>query len=90
MSSMTPADQVKEAIISLQDKLLSAHPEMPVLLRKIHQKLKEDPEIVTLLDEEEIGIIVNGLSRQTQTTISTSLATGKKGKSIKSLGLADL
>lgn len=87
---MTPQEQVQEAIQDLSTKLISAHPEMPILLRKIHQQLKADPDIVTLLTEEEIGIIVNGLSKQTQTAISTSISSGKKGKSIKSIGLADL
>lgn len=82
--------EVAEAIQDLSDKLLSQHPEMPHLLRKIHQTLKANPEVVTLLSEEQIGVIVNGLSKQTQTTIATSLAVGKKGKSIKSLGIADL
>ena len=82
--------EVAEAIQDLSDKLLSQHPEMPHLLRKIHQTLKANPEVVTLLSEEQIGVIVNGLSRQTQTTIATSLATGKKGKSIKSIGISDL
>lgn len=81
---------VKEQIASLQSALLSAHPSMPVLLREIHKVLKADPEVVTLLNEEEVGVIVNGLSKQTQTTIATSLATKKTGKSIKSIGLADL
>jgi len=81
---------VKEQIASLQSALLSAHPTMPVLLREIHKVLKADPEVVTLLNEEEIGVIVNGLSKQTQTTIATSISSAKKGKSIKSIGIADL
>lgn len=90
MNNPDTAYQVKEAIASLQNALLSAHPEMPMLLRKIHTTLRNDPEVVTLLTEEEIGVIVNGLSEQTKTTIATSISTGKKGKSIKSLGIADL
>lgn len=84
------AYQVKEAIQDLKTKLLSAHPEMPVLLRKIHTTLRSDPEVVTLLDEEDIEVIVNGLSAQTKTTIATSIASSKKGKSLKSIGVADL
>jgi len=82
--------QVQESIAALQQALLSAHPEMPVLLRKIHQTLRNDPEVVTLLTEDEIGVIVNGLSKQTQTTIATSLATKRTGKTLKSIGIADL
>lgn len=87
---MDTATQVKEAILDLQSKLLSAHPEMPVLLRKIHQTLRSDPEVVTLLDEADIEVIVNGLSKQTQTVIATSLATKRTGKTLKSIGVADL
>lgn len=82
--------ELQESIADLQSKLLSAHPEMPVLLRKIHQNLKANPDCVTLLSEEQIGVIVNGLSKQTQTTIATSVSTGKKGKSLKSIGVDDL
>lgn len=87
---MDIATQLNESIADLQDKLLSAHPEMPVLLRKIHQQLKKDPECVTLLSDEQIGVIVNGLSKQTATIIATSLAKGGKGKAIKNLGVDDL
>ena len=88
-SSNPNAYVVKEAIADLETKLLSQHPEMPILLRKIHQQLKADPEVVTLLTEDEIGVIVNGLSKQTNTVIATSIAKGKS-KSIKSIGLSDL
>lgn len=81
---------VKEQIALLQERLLTHHPEMPILLRKIHTVLKQDPEVVTLLEDEEIGIIVSGLSVQTQTTIATSVATKKTGKSLKSIGVSDL
>lgn len=81
---------VKEQIETLRNRILEAHPTLPILLREIHKTLKADPEVVTLLTEEEIGVVVNGLSKQTQTTIATSLASGKKGKSIKSIGIADL
>lgn len=84
------AYQVKEAIASLQQALLGAHPTMPILLREIHQTLKKDPEVVTLLTEDEIGVIINGLSAQTKTTIATSLATKRTGKAIKSIGVSDL
>lgn len=88
---MTPIEQLKERVLTLQDALLKAHPSMPVLLRDIHNNLKQDEEIVTLLSEEEIGIIVNGLMKQTQTVIlaeATKKASG--GKSLKKVTVADL
>ena len=81
---------VKEQIANLQQRLLSAHPEMPLLLRKIHTTLRSDPEIVTLLEDEEIGVIIEGLKQQTNTVIATSVATKKSGKSLKSIGVSDL
>lgn len=57
--------EVQQNILSLQEALLSAHPEMPTLLRKIHTKLKADPAVVTLLSEEEIATVISGLKVQT-------------------------
>lgn len=66
--------EFKEKVARLQEALLSSHPSMPVLLRDIHTHLRKDPEIVTLLTEDEIGCIVNGLKKQTQTEIVTAPA----------------
>ena len=81
--------EISEAIQSLQTALLAMNPEMPFILRKIHAQLKADPELATLLDEDEIGIIVNGLSTHTKSVIATTVAKSKT-KSIKSIGVADL
>lgn len=62
--------EVQQTIQELQTALLSAHPEMPTLLRKIHTKLKQDPAVVTLLSEEEIAQIVTGLKHVTNTEIT--------------------
>ncbi len=66
------AYELVEKVTALQNALLTAHPTMPVLLRAIHTQLRSDPEIVTLLSEDEIGTIVNGLKRQTQVELVTS------------------
>ena len=39
------------------------------ILSTIHKKLKADPDVVTLLDDEEIGRIVAGLEKHTNVTI---------------------
>ncbi len=82
--------QIQMQIAELESALLSAHPSLPTLLQQIHRAIKQDPEQVTLLTEDEIGVIVNGLKHQTQTAIATSISSGKKGKSIKSIGVDDL
>jgi hypothetical protein len=87
---MTPIEQLQEKVGKLQEALLSAHPSMPVLLRDIHNHLKQDEECVTLLSEEEIGVIVNGLMKQTQTVIIQATLKKGPGKSLKKVTLADL
>lgn len=53
----------------LEDALNSEVPGMVNILSTIHKKLKADPECVTLLDDEEIGLIVAGLEKHTNVTI---------------------
>ena len=72
--------EIQQTISELESALLNAHPEMPTLLRKIHTKLKSDPAIVTLLSEEEIAHVINGLKVQT----NVSLISAKKPAAEKS------
>lgn len=39
------------------------------ILSQIHKKLRADPDVVTLLADEEIGVIVAGLEKHTNVTI---------------------
>ena len=77
-------------ISELHDAILTAHPQMPTLLRDIHQNLKLDPELTTLLTPEEVSIIVRGLSVQTQTTITTSILSKSKGKAASKMSVDDI
>jgi len=81
--------ELREKVGQLQTALLTAHPMMPTLLRTIHMQLKADPEIVTLLSDDEIHIIVEGLKKQTNTELAMSMLSGK-GKSLKKLTVDDL
>ena len=86
---MTPVEQIQEQALKLEQALLAANPQMPLLLRQIHTQLKTDPENVTLLDEDSIARIVKGLTKQTQTEIAT-IAMASKKTSLKNLTLNDL
>lgn len=86
---MNLSEQIKENVAALESALASQHPTMPSLLQSIWKQLKANPDCVTLLTEEEIGVIVNGLKKQTATEIAT-VALKSKTKSLKSLGIADL
>lgn len=88
MALLTP-EVIAMKIAELRESILSAHPRMPTLLREIHTVLKSDPDNVTLLSEEDIGIIVSGLKRQTATEISIAAIKGKK-PSLKNTTLADI
>lgn len=66
------SNELKMKIAELQSMILDAHPRMPLLLKDIHSILKNDPDNVTLLSEEDIGIIVAGLKKQTATEITTA------------------
>lgn len=80
-------DDIREKIADLQGKLLAAHPLIPTILRTIHTQLKADPEVVTLLEDEEIKVIVNGLQHVTKVKL-VEVAKPKK-KSLKTLDLDD-
>ena len=89
MTDTDQAYQIKEKLAQLEESLLKKLPEMPTLLRDIHRQLKKDPEIVTLLTEEECGILVSGLKKQTSTSIATS-ALKTKTKAQSKMTVADL
>ena len=87
---MTPHEIIQLKISELQLAVQATLPNMPTLLRDIHSNLKQDPELVTLLTPNEVSIIVSGLSKQTQTTITTSILSGSKGKSLKKISVDDI
>lgn len=88
--SFTPHEIISHKIAELQVSVQSSLPNMPTLLRDIHNNLRNDPEIVTLLTPPEVAIIVSGLSKQTQTTITTQVLSGSKGKSLKKISVDDI
>jgi hypothetical protein len=83
--------ELREKVLQLSEAILDKHPKMPVLLREIHTTLRQYPEQVTLLDEEQIGIIVAGLQVQTNTAFAAAATKPAAAKSvtakIKSLGV---
>jgi len=88
--ALTEADQLREKVLSLSTMILEKHPKMPTLLREIHTTIRQYPEQVTLLSEEEIGIIVSGLTVQTNATFASAATKPAAAKSlaakIKTLG----
>lgn len=93
MPELSQTDLIKSNIATLQKAILDSHPQMPTLLREIHRQLKEDPATVTLLEEEEIAVVVRGLELQTNTFIAQSMtktSSAAKTKALKNVSAADL
>jgi hypothetical protein len=89
---LTQHQLISAKIQELQSQLLANHPQMPLLLREIHSTLKNNPAVVTLLEEDEICTIFNGLQKQTNTYLVQSMTSTKSGKSksLKNTSAADL
>ena len=89
-TALSDGDQLKQKVAELSELILAKHPRMPVLLREIHTTVRKYPEQVTLLDEDDIGIIVAGLQVQTNTTLATQATKPAAAKTlaakIKQLG----
>lgn len=82
--------QIKEKLAFLDSQLKASTPNISTLLREIHVVLKNDPDVVTLLTEEECSILVRGLKKQTNTEIATSALKSGAKKSLKQMTLGDL
>lgn len=76
---------IKTKLDDLEQALLNNHPGMAMQLRDIHKTLKAQPDIVTLMSEEEIAIVVRGLQKQTnsQLVAATLKPTKAKKESLK-------
>lgn len=74
----------------LEEALDKQMPDRAMILKHIHDSLKVDPTVVTLLTDEAIGIIVKGLTDHTNTTIvaAPKKATAKRSQPL-SLDLLD-
>lgn len=89
MNQPDQAFQVREKLAFLEESLLKTTPNIASLLRDIHQTLKADPDVVTILTDEECSILVRGLKKQTATEIATKAVKkgGKKAMSKMQVGL---
>lgn len=87
---MNLAEQVQEALLSMEESINNNCEGLPTLLRTIHKQLKSDPEIVTLLSESECAILVNGLKEHTKIELATKAIKSKPKTSLKNMTVEDL
>lgn len=84
---------VVEKIAMLQQMLLAEDPSTPILLKQIHTALTKDPELVYLLNPQQVGAIVGGCKWQTKVVIVTDAVKKTKttaGKKLAVMTLADI
>lgn len=86
----TQAYEVREKLAQLEDQLIAGTPNMAVLLRDIHRVLKADPDVVTVLSDEECSILVRGLKKQTATEIATKKIKSGPKKAMSKMTVGDL
>lgn len=85
------AQKLHEKIEQLRTLLTQEHPGYASLLKDIHSTLSKQPDNVTLLKDEEIGVIVSAAVREAGLQVSAKAASKKTStKSLKGLTLEDL
>lgn len=82
---MTPLEQMQEKIAGLREALDQALPGMPGMLRTIHAMLKKDEDLVTMLSEDEIADIVEGLGKQVGVQITQTAEKKASRTAIKNI-----
>lgn len=76
---------IKMQLAELEQALNEKLPGFKTILRDIHAKLRQDPAIVTLLSDEEIGGILAGLKHHAQVEIIAPKAAKAKKASAKAI-----
>lgn len=86
---MDNAELFKERLASLSNALISNTNEaLPRVLADIKAAIIADPDCVTIMTPEEIGMIVSGMSKQKGIVIVKATAK-KTGASLKALAAQD-
>lgn len=75
---LSAADQIVARISKLQEMLQVQSPGYESLLHEIHVTLFKDQALTHLLTEEQIGVIVAGLSKKKNIVIATGMSKAKK------------
>jgi hypothetical protein len=91
-NSSTANSFILERLAQLQQDLQQATPNISGCLREIHRALLTDPEQVTLLTNEQRAVFFQGLSKHTNTVITTAASKSRQSskKEFASMSLDDL
>jgi hypothetical protein len=81
---------IKMQLAELAEALEQKQPGFKTILRDIHGKLRQDPDIVTALSDEEIGGILSAMKHHAQVDIIAPKAVKAAKKTLKNVGADDL
>lgn len=88
--SSQPDHPIKMQLAELAQALEQKQPGFKTILRDIHCKLRQDPDIVTALSDEEIGGILSAMKHHAQVDIIAPKAVKAAKKALKNVGADDL
>lgn len=86
---LSGVERLQQKISELQSQLQTAAPGYASLLHEIHRALIEDEALVHLLKEEEIGVIISGLSKRKNVVIVEAIAKKTTSKQLSRLTADD-
>ena len=89
-ANLPEASLLIEKIEELKEKLQNAAPGYEGLLYTIHKQLAADEQLVHILTEDQIGIIVAGLSKKKNIIIASAVSAKTTKASLKNVSLGDL
>ncbi len=90
LSSSSPHEECKNKILSLQQVMIEETPKLPIVLGEIKRILLKNPEVATLLTEEEIGKLVAGLSVRANEKLAEAVVKSTRTKSTKNATVDDI
>lgn len=90
LSQSTEYAQYYAQMCELEQKLNEQIPDFTGQLRYLHRVAAEDPNVVTIMTDEELGIIVRGLARMVDIEIVTPKETGTRKKKLANVSSDDI
>jgi len=87
---MNLQEQLQGKIAEMSEILENSAPGLPTLLRTIHSQLKKDPDLVTILTDEECSVLVKGLKEHTKIELACVAIKSKPRVALKNTTVADL
>ena len=87
---MNLQEQLTSKIQEIDITLNQSLPGLAGLLRTIHTQIKKDPDLVTILSDEECSVLVRGLKEHTKIELACAAIKGAPRKALSKTTVSDL